>query len=50
MVPYAYVFNPDGDKVRTLQFRGAGVVAPNSMFFGRKGQLLVSPGLYEFAP
>jgi hypothetical protein len=50
MVPYTYVFNPDGDKVRTLQFRAAGIVAPNSMFFGAKGQLLVSPGLYEFTP
>ena len=50
MVPYTYVFNPDGDKIRTLQFRGAGIMTPNSMFFGTKGQLLVSPGLYEFRP
>ena len=50
IVPYTYVFNPDGDKVRTLQFRGAGIIAPNGMFFGRDGQLLIAPGLYEFVP
>ena len=50
VVPYTYVYAPDGDKIRTLQFRGAGVVTPNSMFFGRSGHLLVAPGLYEFTP
>jgi hypothetical protein len=47
-VPYTYVYAPDGDKIRTVQFRGAGTVAPGSLSFGAKGQLLVSPGLYEF--
>ena len=50
IVPYTYVFSPEGDKVRTVQFRGAGMVTPGSMFFGTKGQLLVTPGLYEFTP
>jgi hypothetical protein len=49
-VPYTYVFDADGDKIRTVQFRGAGLVAPNSLAFGKRGRLLVTPGLYEFAP
>ena len=48
VVPYTYVYDPDGDKIRTVQFRGAGIVAPNSLFFGRNGRVLVTPGLYEF--
>ena len=50
VVPFTYVYDRDGDKTRTVQFRGAGVVAPNSLFFGRNGRLLVTPGLYEFDP
>jgi len=50
VVPYTYVFDKDGDKVRTLQFRGAGPVSPNSFFFGSNNRLLVTPGLYEFRP
>jgi hypothetical protein len=46
-VPYTYVFDEDGDKVRTVQFRAAGVVAPTSMFFAGR-TLLITPGLYEF--
>ena len=46
--PYTYVYDPDGDKVRTIQLRGTGIVAPNSLFFGSKGRLLVTPGLHEF--
>jgi hypothetical protein len=49
MVPYAYVFDADGDKARTVQFRAAGILSPSSMFFGNK-RLLTTPGLYEFAP
>jgi hypothetical protein len=48
VVPYTYVYDSDGDKIRAVQFRGAGVVAPNSLFFGKHGRLLVTPGLYEF--
>lgn len=50
IVPHTYVFDADGDKIRTVQFRGAGTIAPNSLFFGHKGRLLVTPGLYEFTP
>jgi hypothetical protein len=48
VVPYVYVFDADGDKVRALQLRGAGALAPTSMFFTKSGRLLVTPGLYEF--
>jgi hypothetical protein len=49
-VPFTYVYDRDGDKIRTVQFRGAGLVTPGSLFFGRNGRILVTPGLYEFAP
>src|SRR5207253_2349220 len=48
VVPYTYVYDRDGDKIRAVQFRGAGPVAPNSLFFARNGRVLVTPGLYEF--
>jgi len=48
VVPYTYVFDRDGDKIRTLQFRAAGIISPNSLFFGTNGRVLVTPGLYEF--
>jgi hypothetical protein len=48
-VPYTYVYDGDGDKIRAVQFRGAGIVSPASLFFGPKGRLLVTPGLYEFS-
>jgi hypothetical protein len=47
-VPYTYVFDRDGDKVRTIQFRGGGIMTPSSLFFGRDGRALVTPGLLEF--
>ena len=50
MVPYVYVFDADGDKVRAVQFQALGTLAPNSMFFGKNGRLLTTPGLFEFAP
>jgi len=48
VVPYTYVYDADGDKIRAVQFRGAGIITPNSLFFGKQGRLLVTPGLYEF--
>jgi hypothetical protein len=48
VVPYTYVFDEDGDKVRTVQFLGAGLLSPTSLFFAGSGRLLVTPGLYEF--
>ena len=47
-VPFTYVYDRDGDKTRTVQFHGAGVIMPNSLFFGQSGRVLVTPGLYEF--
>jgi hypothetical protein len=49
-VPFTYVYNTDGDKVRTVQFTGAGLISPTSLFFTRSGNLLVTPGCYEFDP
>ena len=45
-----YVFDPDGDKIRVVRFRGAGAIAPTAMFFAASGRLLVTPGLHEFDP
>jgi hypothetical protein len=47
-VPYTYVYGPDGDKIRSVQFRAAGTLAPTALFFGTQGRLLATPGLYEF--
>lgn len=49
VVPYTYVFDADGDRIRTVQFHAAGIFSPDSLFFGTKGRLLVTPGLYEFS-
>jgi hypothetical protein len=48
VIPYTYVYDADGDKIRTLQFAAAGTLAPHSLFFGAGGRLLVTPGLFEF--
>ena len=48
-VPYTYVYDEDGEKVRTIQFRAAGVLSPSSLFFARNGRVLVTPGCYAFA-
>ena len=50
VLPYTYVYDRDGDKARTVQFRAAGIIAPKSLFFGTNGRVLVTPGLYEFDP
>jgi hypothetical protein len=47
--PYTYVYSAAGDKVRTVQFRGAGIVSPTSLSFGRNESVLVTPGCYEFS-
>lgn len=47
-VPTTYVYDADGHKVRTVQFRGTGVISPTSLFFATGGRLLVTPGCYEF--
>jgi hypothetical protein len=50
LIPYTYVFDIDGEKTRTVQFRAAGIVSPTSVFFTQKGDLLVTPGCYRFSP
>jgi hypothetical protein len=49
VVPYTYIYDGDGDKVRAVQFRAAGVISPSSLFFGTGDRLLVTPGLFEFS-
>lgn len=48
--PFTYVFDGEGDKVRVVQFRSAGLLSPTSLSFGPDGRLLVTPGCYVFAP
>lgn len=48
-VPYTYVYGRDGDKLRTIQFRGAGLITPNSLSFESQNELLVTPGCYRFS-
>jgi hypothetical protein len=45
---FTYVYDGSGEKLRTVQFRGAGVLTPNSLFFTKDGRVLVTPGCYEF--
>jgi len=47
--PMTYVYDRTGDKIHTVQFRGADIIAPNSLFFTRDGRVLVTPGCYEFS-
>jgi hypothetical protein len=48
--PFTYVFDGDGDKIRVVQFRGAGLLIPTALFFTASDRLLVTPGLHEFSP
>ena len=48
--PVTYVYDPEGERVRVVQFRGAGMINPSSMFFAPEGRLLVAPGCYIFQP
>jgi hypothetical protein len=50
VTPHVYVYDRDGDKIRSLQLRSAGFVSPSSLSFGKDGRLLVTPGLSEFRP
>jgi hypothetical protein len=47
-VPFTYVYDPEGERQRTVQFVAAGVVSPDSFSFGSAGRLLVTPGCYAF--
>jgi len=48
VVPVTYVYDTDGSRMRTVQFRGAGVILARSFFFTRNQHVLVTPGCYEF--
>jgi hypothetical protein len=48
--PYTYVYDGDGNRTRVVQFRGAGTVAPASLFFTAANRVIVAPGCYEFRP
>jgi len=50
VIPVSYVYDATGEKIRTVQFRGAGIISPSSLWFNEKGRLLVTPGAYEFVP
>jgi hypothetical protein len=50
VLPYTYVYDSDGEKIRSIQFRGAGIISPASLAFSASGRLLITPGCYEFAP
>jgi len=47
-VPYTYVYDPGGDKTRTIQFRAAGIVSPRSLYFTHDRQVLITPGCSAF--
>ena len=47
-VPYTYVYDTAGDKIRMVQFRAAGVVSPRSLYFTRDRRVLVTPGCSAF--
>ena len=46
--PFTYVYDRSGDKIRTVQFKGADILNPSSLFFTKDGRVLVTPGCYEF--
>ena len=46
--PFTYVYDRTGEKVRTIQFKGAGVVEPTSFFFTPDNRVVITPGCYEF--
>ena len=48
MQPITYVYDAQGEKIRTVQFKGADLLAPDSLFFTKDGRVLVTPGCYEF--
>ena len=48
MQPVTYIYDSTGDKTHVVQFRGADIIAPNSLFFTKHRRVLVTPGCYEF--
>jgi len=48
ITPQTYVYDRNGDKVRTVQFQATGIIAPTSLSFAGRDRLLITPGCYEF--
>ncbi|CAN5760016.1 hypothetical protein BH18ACI5_BH18ACI5_00180 [soil metagenome] len=48
LAPLTYVYDSSGEKERTIEFRGSGLLSPNHFFFTADGRLIVSPGCYAF--
>ena len=46
--PYTYVYDAQGEKARTVQFRSTQLISATNLFFDRRGRVLVTPGGYEF--
>ena len=49
-LPFTYVYDADGEKMRVRAVHDAGLMAPTSLSFARDGKLLVTPGCYVFEP
>ncbi len=47
-VPFVYVYDASGEKIRTVRLRGAGPLQASSLSFPDATRLLVTPGCYEF--
>lgn len=48
VTPHTYVYDPRGDKRRTIEFRAAGIMTPSNFHFTSDGRVLVAPGCYTF--
>ena len=46
--PFTYVYDKGGQKIRTVQFKGAATIAAASLTFAKGDRVLVTPGCYEF--
>lgn len=47
-VPFTYVFDRDGEKLRVVRFEAAGTLLPESLSFTSDGHVLATPGCYVF--
>jgi hypothetical protein len=49
VAPHTYVYDSRGEKRRTIEFRGSGVLSPSDFFFTGDGRVIASPGCYTFS-
>jgi hypothetical protein len=47
-VPFLYVYDATGEKIRTIRLQAAGLVSVSSLYFPDEKTMLVAPGGYEF--